>query len=125
MSMQSFSPAIKKKCWPLALLLGLSSQGVSTQAGADGTMQEQERLAAALRQLDTIEGLIEHQADQPLEARTRFYFDYSRLSTDLARIRAGIHDYLAPSRAQPRDVAQLSGDYRQTMVTPADAGLAP
>jgi RAQPRD family integrative conjugative element protein len=48
-----------------------------------------------------------------LPPETRYHFDYPRLYADLARIRAGIHDYLNPSRAQPRDLSPLPGDYRR------------
>lgn len=47
-------------------------------------------------------------ADEPGQ---RFYFDYSRLAADLQRIRQGLQDYMTPSRAQPRDPSDLSGNY--------------
>ncbi|MCQ7290061.1 RAQPRD family integrative conjugative element protein, partial [Salmonella enterica] len=45
------------------------------------------------------------------EPGQRFYFDYSRLAADLQRIRQGLQDYMTPSRAQPRDPSDLSGNY--------------
>lgn len=97
-----------------ALVLGLCLAG---HASADDATPEHARLAAALRQLDSIERLVAQQAEQPPDARARYYFDYSRLAADLERVRGGIRDYLTPSRAQPRDPAELLGDYRQ----PTDA----
>ena len=93
-----------------ALLLSLCLTG---HAGADDATPEHVRLAAALRQLDSIERLIAQQAAQEPDARARYHFDYARLAADLERVRSGIRDYLTPSRAQPRDPADLLGDYRQ------------
>ncbi|RRW33735.1 MULTISPECIES: RAQPRD family integrative conjugative element protein [Pseudomonadaceae] len=101
----------------LALLLGLCHAG---HVSADDATPEHARLAAALRQLDSIERLVAQQATQQHDEHARYHFDYARLSADLDRVRAGIRDYLTPTRAQPRDPAVLLGDYRQ----PA-ASLAP
>lgn len=106
----------------LALLLGLY---VSGHASADDATPEHARLAAALRQLDSIERLAAQQAAQSHDERARYYFDYVRLSADLERMRAGIRDYLSPSRAQPRDPATLLGDYRQSVTPPPEAQAAP
>lgn len=98
---------------PLALLLGLYLSG---NACADDATPEHARLAAALRQLDSIERLVAQQAAQAAQApdeRARYHFDYGRLAADLERVRGGIRDFLTPSRAQPRDPAVLLGDYRQ------------
>ncbi|MDD2127005.1 RAQPRD family integrative conjugative element protein [Pseudomonas monteilii] len=95
------------------ILLALLSLWVSSQAGANDATPEHARLAAALRQLDSIERIVAQQAAQPLDESARFHFDYARLSADLERVRAGIRDYLIPTRAQPRDPLQLLGDYRQ------------
>lgn len=111
MSKRPLSPAIRHHTPGLipALLLGLCLD----QASADDATAEHARLAAALRQLDSIERLVAQQAAQPPDARARYHFDYGRLAADLERVRGGIHDYLTPSRAQPRDPAELLGDYRQ------------
>ncbi|WP_137821613.1 RAQPRD family integrative conjugative element protein [Pseudomonas sp. D(2018)] len=104
------------------LLLGLCGSGYSA---ADDSTPEQAHLAAALRQLDSLERLLAQHAAQPRHARARFYFDYARLRADLNRMRAGIRDYLSPSRAQPRDPAQLLGDYRQSTAAPSDPEAVP
>jgi RAQPRD family integrative conjugative element protein len=93
--------------WLAFLLVSLSP------ALAADAASEQVRLAAMLRQLDSIDRLAELGASQPPQAGTRYHFDYARLRQDIERIRGGIHDYLAPRRAQPRDPMTLIGDYRR------------
>lgn len=124
MSKRLLSPANRHHATGLtpALLLGLC---LAAQAGADDATPEQAHLAAALRQLDNIERLLAQQAVQPRDARARYHFDYGRLAADLERVRAGIRDYLSPSRAQPRDPAALLGDYRQSVTPPHEPGAAP
>jgi RAQPRD family integrative conjugative element protein len=124
MSMRLLSPANRHHApgLTLTLLLGLY---VSGHASADDATPEHARLAATLRQLDSIERLVAQQALQPHDERARYYFDYARLSADLERVRAGIRDYLSPSRAQPRDPATLFGDYRQSVTPPPEADAAP
>lgn len=80
---------------------------------ADDT-PEREQLAALTRQLNLIDHLAEHAAGSAPQASARYHFDYARLQQDIERIRAGIHDYLTPQRAQPRDPVELSSDYRQS-----------
>lgn len=106
----------------LALLLGLCFSGY---ASADDATPEHARLAAALRQLDSIERLVAQQAAQQRDEHARYHFDYTRLATDLERVRAGIRDYLTPTRAQPRDPAVLLGDYRQPAAPPLEPQAAP
>ncbi|HEK0151657.1 TPA: RAQPRD family integrative conjugative element protein [Pseudomonas aeruginosa] len=90
-----------------ALLLGQSPMTL-----AEPPAQRQE-LAAALRQLDALERTVtDSAAHAPIQPGERYHFDYPRLLADLARVRAGIQAHLTPSRAQPRDPAELAGDYR-------------
>ncbi len=112
MSKQLLPPADRHHAPGLivALLLGLCVTG---HASADDATPEHARLTAALRQLNSIERLVAQQAAQQRDERARYHFDYARLTADLERMRAGIHDYLTPTRAQPRDPALLFGDYRQ------------
>ena len=112
MSKQLLPPADRHHAPGLiqALQLGLCLAG---HTNADDATPEHARLAAALRQLDSIERLVAQQATQQLDAHARYHFDYARLSADLDRVRTGIRDYLTPTRAQPRDPAVLLGDYRQ------------
>ncbi|RZS31626.1 RAQPRD family integrative conjugative element protein [Corticibacter populi] len=120
----SFSPSTDWRCifgFLLALCLCL---GIPAPARADDATPERARLAAVLRHVDAIDRLVE-EAGVSREERARYHFDYARLTADLARMRAGIGDYLSPPRAQPRDPAELLGDYRQPTPTPRVPEAAP
>lgn len=80
-------------------------------AYAANEIPERERLEALVRQIELADRLAEHAASMAPQERARYYFDYARLRADLKRIRAGLQDYLAPQRAQPRDPVPLTGDY--------------
>lgn len=111
MSKRLLSPANRHHT--ISLIPALLGLCLTAHAGADDATPEHARLAAALRQLDSIERLVARQAAQPPDERARYHFDYGRLAADLERVRGGIRDYLTPSRAQPRDPVELLGDYRQ------------
>ncbi|WP_034949232.1 integrative conjugative element protein, RAQPRD family [Erwinia oleae] len=78
---------------------------------------EKDELASAQRLLIQAQAALERarvaavQADRP--ERERFWFDYSRATSDLKTIHAGIDRYLEPSRAQPRDAGFVAGNYRR------------
>ncbi len=95
--------------WALVLVL------TSTQpAYATDNAPERERLTALVRQIELAERLSELAASTtPQERNNRNHFDHARLHQDIERIRQGIHDYLTPQRAQPRDPVKLLGDYSQ------------
>lgn len=94
------------------LLNTLLMTGLPLAANADTPAQRQE-LAAAARQLETLEHLVAHSAaNARLTPGERYHFDYARLRNDLTRVRSGLQDYLTPPRAQPRDPAELTGQYR-------------
>lgn len=103
----SIMPTTAFRCW---LLLPLAiAHGGSNAASA----LEQVQLSLALQQLDTIERLATRaETARTAEPDARYRFDYPRLTQDLQRIRQGVQGYLSPSRAQPRDPAELVGDYR-------------
>ncbi|CAM5284318.1 MULTISPECIES: integrative conjugative element protein, RAQPRD family [Pseudomonadota] len=105
-----------------ALLMGQSPMAV-----AESPAQRQE-LVGALRQLDALERTVtDSAAHTPVIPGERYHFDYPRLLADLARVRAGIQAHLTPSRAQPRDPAELAGDYsieRPAEPLPAAAATA-
>jgi RAQPRD family integrative conjugative element protein len=90
--------------------------GVSVRTSADVDL-ERVRLASVLRQLDMLERLVQ-QAALSAPNSSRYHFDFARLRSDIARMRAGIEDYLSPRRAQPRDPTELSGDYRREELAP-------
>lgn len=105
--------------WPrataaLSLVLAFSVSAVRPAMASDGAL-EREQLAAFVRQIELVDQLANHLADQAASTASpepaRYRFDYARLRADLKRIRLGVQDYLAPQRAQPRDPVPLTGDY--------------
>ncbi|UBT80414.1 RAQPRD family integrative conjugative element protein [Pseudomonas amygdali] len=114
-------------CGAPLLLMGLLMAGLPLTASADTPAQRQD-IAAAARQLDSLESLVAHSAaNASATPGERYHFDYARLRADLARVRAGLQDYLTPPRAQPRDPAELAGQYRteQAADQPHDAETKP
>ena len=102
---------------PLLLATALTG-GLPLLALAESPAQRQE-LAAALRQLDALERTVAHSAAQSaITPGERYHFDYPRLQADLVRMRTGLQEYLTPSRAQPRDLSELAGDYRSERAAP-------
>ncbi len=97
----------------LPTLMMAAVLNINAPTWATDTATEEARLAALLRQLDTLQRLAQQSAEQSATHGSRYHFDYARLNTDIARIRAGIEDYLSPIRAQPRDPQALSGQYRR------------
>lgn len=108
MTANTLSPVLPMRtAGALALLTGLLLS-VSVQAEP-----EHAQLTLILRQLDMLERQAQSSALASTEATGRYHFDYPRLQADIGRIRTGIHDYLTPQRAQPRDPVVLSGDYQR------------
>lgn len=75
---------------------------------------EQANIEVMIRQLNALEDSARRSAHVADEPGQRYYFDYERLAGDIQRIRQGLQDYLTPSRAQPRDLAELTGNYTLT-----------
>ncbi|MDO7896320.1 RAQPRD family integrative conjugative element protein [Pseudomonas citrulli] len=85
---------------------------VAYGASSAGSEQEQ-KLHLLLQQLDTLEILTQQASRyEAPESGARYRFDYPRLTQDIQRIRLGVRGYLSPSRAQPHDPSDLTGDYR-------------
>lgn len=93
---------------------------VCTPLWAADTALENEKLTLLIRQLDMLERVAQQSAALTgAESNVRYHFDYARLHADIARIRAGVEDYLTPRRAQPRDPDSLNGLYqREAEITP-------
>ncbi|MFP3493563.1 RAQPRD family integrative conjugative element protein [Pseudomonas sp. SIMBA_059] len=72
---------------------------------------ENQQLTFILRQLDAANRLSTAHNDAVIDPNARYTFDYARLSADIDVIRQGIDVYLTPSRAQPRNPAELTGHY--------------
>lgn len=94
-----------------------ASLSICANASADTDLQRA-HLAALLRQLDLLDRLAQQSALSTASGGGRYHFDFARLRGDIARMRAGIEDYLSPRRAQPRDPTELSGDYRREEPAP-------
>ncbi|NWA91463.1 hypothetical protein HX807_22890 [Pseudomonas sp. D8002] len=74
---------------------------------------EQLDLSLVQRQIMVIQQLAERAHSSATDADSaRYRFDYLRFAADLKRVRQGVHNYLSPSRAQPADLVELTGDYR-------------
>ena len=101
-----------------ALLLAGLATGLSVCVGASADVDlERAHLATLLRQLDVLDRIAEQSMLSASNAG-RYHFDFARLRSDIACIRAGIEEYLSPRRAQPRDSTTLSGKYQREDVAP-------
>ena len=90
------------------LLVCLLSLGVTAQDAP-----ERSDLGLVQRQITSIELLADRASSSSVDtAGARYRFDYSKFAADLERVRQGIDKYLSPSRAQPADIVELTGDYR-------------
>ncbi|WAH55477.1 hypothetical protein LZ023_20770 [Pseudomonas silvicola] len=97
----------------LILLTVLLPLPVLAQEGVDA-----HDLWLIVKQLDAIAGLAgRSKLATPPAGEPRYRFDYEQLAQDLQQIRHGVDDYLAPSRAQPNELTQLSGSYRPNKPT--------
>lgn len=75
--------------------------------------RERSDLGLVQQQITSIELLADRASTASVStAEARYRFDYPRFAADLERVRQGIQKYLSPSRAQPADLIELSGDYR-------------
>lgn len=76
-------------------------------------VRERSDLGLLERQVAAIERLADRASTASVStAETRYRFDYPRFAADLERVRQGIQKYQSPSRAQPADMVELTGDYR-------------
>jgi RAQPRD family integrative conjugative element protein len=74
---------------------------------------EREQVRLMLIQLSIMEQIAKQMERNTTVLDTdRYRFDHARLNTDLKAMRLGLEHYLSPSRAQPRDVVEMVGDYR-------------
>lgn len=95
------------------ILLFLTAMALAFAAHAAPT-SEQASLALLLTQLNQMQSTLKRAEAQADEApTTRFYFDYTQANNDIRAMRSGIHHYLSPVRAQPRNVTAMSGLYRK------------
>lgn len=92
----------------LIVLIGCS---LAVSHAAAASASEQANLDVMIRQLNALENTARRSAQVADEPGKRYFFDYQRLAGDIARIRHGLEGYLTPTRAQPRDPVELSGQY--------------
>ncbi|NNA99287.1 conjugal transfer protein [Pseudomonas gessardii] len=92
-------------------LIALSGCGLPISHATAASASEQANLDVMIRQLNALEDTARRSAQIADEPGKRYFFDYQRLAGDIARIRLGLEAYLTPSRAQPRDPVELSGQY--------------
>ncbi|MFA7892142.1 integrative conjugative element protein, RAQPRD family [Pseudomonas putida] len=84
-----------------------------TLSAAAQDVRERSSLGLVQRQITAIELLAKRASSRSVDAaEPRYRFDYPRFAADIKRMRQGVHDYLSPSRAQPADLVELTGDYR-------------
>ncbi|MEW9678442.1 RAQPRD family integrative conjugative element protein [Pseudomonas sp. TE50-2] len=97
-----------KNTSPSLLLVCLVSLGAAAH-----DVRERLDLSLVQRQIAAIEQLANRASSDSVDiAGARYRFDYPRFTADLERMRQGVHKYLSPSRAQPTDLVELTGDYR-------------
>ncbi|MEE5094937.1 RAQPRD family integrative conjugative element protein [Pseudomonas alliivorans] len=84
---------------------------LSANTQAAGTASEQASVEVMIRQLNVLEAVAQRSVALPKDSAQRYHLDYPRLVSDIARIRQGLQDYMSPSRAQPRDPVEISGQY--------------
>lgn len=95
-------------------LAALICCGLTAPDAIASNASEQANLEVMIRQLNALEDTVRRSARIADEPGQRYFFDYQRLTSDIQRVRQGLQDYLTPSRAQPRDPVELSGDYTLT-----------
>lgn len=90
------------------LLISLVTHPVAAQEA-----RERSDLSLVQQQITSIEQLANRASRSTSKATgARYRFDYPMFAADLERVRQGIYKYLSPSRAQPADMVELTGDYR-------------
>lgn len=106
--------------YKLAIAIVLVTSGcllLTTNAMA-ASSSEQANLYLMIQQLNALENTAQRSGKIANDPGRRYFFDYMRLTHDIARIRNGLNEYLSPIRAQPRDPVELSGDYTTEARTP-------
>ncbi|MHB0818470.1 integrative conjugative element protein, RAQPRD family [Stutzerimonas stutzeri] len=104
----------------LAILLLITTP---TWTWANGNPQEVRELTLALKQLENVQAILQRAKMQARATSrdlrtTRYEFDYELIQSDLDRISEGVRGYLSPSRAQPRDLSAIDGDYSRDQGAP-------
>lgn len=107
----SFASARRIVC---GSLIGITGSFLAVPTAKAASASEQTNIEVMIRQLNALEDSARRSAAISSQPGQRYYFDYERLAADIERVRRGLQEYLTPSRAQPRDPAELSGKYTLT-----------
>ncbi len=95
-------------------LIAITGSFLAVPTAEAASASEQTNIEVMIRQLNALEDSARRSAALSSEPGQRYYFDYERLAGDIERVRQGLQEYLTPSRAQPRDPAELAGKYTLT-----------
>lgn len=99
------------------LLLCGGVLGLTSLASSPASASEKDELASAQRMIVQVQASLERARVASVQAdpseRGRYFFDYQRANADLKTISSGIDRYLEPTRAQPRDLSGVAGNYRR------------
>jgi RAQPRD family integrative conjugative element protein len=87
----------------------LTFSGTPTTSLADPETERTE-LARLIHELEQLEHVIK-QAEAQADSAQRIQFQYNWLRNDLARLKAGIREYLETVPLTPRTITPLAGDY--------------
>jgi RAQPRD family integrative conjugative element protein len=71
---------------------------------------ERAELARLIHELEQLERVLQ-QAQAAADSAQRIHFQYDWLRNDLARVKAGIREYLETVPLTPRTITPLAGDY--------------
>lgn len=96
---------LMNKALPVACVLVLVSHGVQAD-----TRSERGELERLIHELDLLSANLQA-AEKEAVSTARVHLEYDWLRTDLARIKAGIREYLDSVPLTPRVVEPLAGDY--------------
>jgi len=110
----STTPLASQRRILLGALLSVTGSVLFSPSAPAAGASEQANIEVMVRQLNALEDSARRSATVASEPGQRYYFDYERLAGDIQRVRQGLQEYLTPSRAQPRDPAELAGKYTLT-----------
>lgn len=108
---------MKSLCPATRLLLCGGVLGLTSLASSPASASEKDELASAQLMIVQVQASLERARVAAVQAdpseRGRYFFDYQRANSDLKTISSGIDRYLEPTRAQPRDLSGVAGNYRR------------
>ena len=100
----------RRTIFALAILLVSFAVIAPPSTSLADSQTERTELARLIHELEQLERLVK-QAEAAAESSQRIHFQYDWLRGDLARVKAGIREYLESVPLTPRTVTPLAGDY--------------